>query len=60
MALHPGTVDTPLSAPFQKGVSPDRLFTPAFAAERLLSVIETLTPAQTGHFLAWDGRDIPF
>ena len=60
VALHPGTVDTRLSAPFQKGVSPDRLFTPAFAAERLLSVIEALTPEQTGHFLAWDGQDIPF
>ncbi len=60
VALHPGTVDTPLSAPFQKGVLPDKLFTPAFAAERLLSVIETLTPAQTGHFLAWDGQEIPF
>jgi len=60
VALHPGTVDTPLSAPFQKGVSPDRLFTPVFAAERLLSVIETLQPEQTGHFLAWDGRQIPF
>ena len=53
-------MDTPLSAPFQKGVLPDKLFTPAFAAERLLSVIETLTPAQTGHFLAWDGQEIPF
>lgn len=60
VALHPGTVDTPLSAPFQKGVSPDKLFTPDFAAERLLSVIEALTPEQTGHFLAWDGHDIPF
>lgn len=60
VALHPGTVDTPLSAPFQKGVSPERLFTPAFAAERLLSVIEALTPGQTGHFLAWDGQEIPF
>ena len=60
VALHPGTVDTPLSAPFQKGVSPERLFTPAFAAERLLSVIDTLQPGQTGHFLAWDGQQIPF
>ncbi|WP_397423156.1 SDR family NAD(P)-dependent oxidoreductase [Phenylobacterium sp.] len=60
VTLHPGTVDTRLSAPFQKGVLPDRLFTPAFAAERLLTVIEALTPEQTGHFLAWDGQDIPF
>ena len=60
VALHPGTVDTPLSAPFQKGVSSDKLFTPTLAAERLLSVIEALTPEKTGHFLAWDRQDIPF
>ena len=60
VALHPGTVDTPLSAPFQRGVLPEKLFTPAFAAERLLSVIEGLTPEHTGQFLAWDGQDIPF
>lgn len=60
VALHPGTVDTPLSAPFQKGVPPERLFTPDFAAERLLAVIEGLTPAQTGGFFAWDGQEIAF
>lgn len=60
VALHPGTVDTPLSAPFQKGVAPGRLFTPDHAAERLLAVIEGLTPAQTGGFFGWDGAAISF
>ena len=60
MALHPGTVDTPLSEPFQKGVTPERLFTPQFAAERLLAVIDGLAPADTGGFFAWDGQRIPF
>ncbi|WP_293904060.1 SDR family NAD(P)-dependent oxidoreductase [Phenylobacterium sp.] len=60
VALHPGTVDTPLSKPFQKGVAPARLFTPDFAAERLLAVIDGLGPEQTGGFLAWDGREIAF
>ncbi len=60
VALHPGTVDTPLSAPFQKGVPAERLFTPDFAAERLLSVIDTLTPSQSGGFFAWDGQMIDF
>ncbi|MGG2352391.1 SDR family NAD(P)-dependent oxidoreductase, partial [Salmonella enterica] len=32
VALHPGTVETGLSAPFRGGVGPDRLFTPAVAA----------------------------
>lgn len=60
VALHPGTVDTPLSAPFQRGVAPERLFTPAFAAERLLEVIDGLAPADTGGFIAWDRRAISF
>ncbi len=59
-ALHPGTVDTRLSAPFQRGVAPARLFTPAVAAEALLGVIDRLTPADSGGFFAWDGQAIPF
>ncbi|MBU1385904.1 MAG: SDR family NAD(P)-dependent oxidoreductase [Alphaproteobacteria bacterium] len=57
--LHPGTVDSDLSAPFRKGVAPDRLFTPAHSAERLLSVIAGLTPADSGGVFAWDGQRIP-
>ncbi|WP_292083613.1 MULTISPECIES: SDR family NAD(P)-dependent oxidoreductase [unclassified Brevundimonas] len=57
--LHPGTVDTPLSAPFQRGVKPDQLFSPAFAAASLLTVIEGLTPAYSGGVFAWDGARIP-
>lgn len=60
VALHPGTVDTPLSAPFQRGVAPERLFTPQLSADRLLAVIEGLAPADTGGFFAWDGQPIPF
>jgi NAD(P)-dependent dehydrogenase (short-subunit alcohol dehydrogenase family) len=30
--LHPGTVDTALSVPFQKGVTPEKLFTPEYSA----------------------------
>lgn len=56
--LHPGTTATHLSAPFQKGVAPEKLFTPAFAAERLLAVIETLTPTDSGGVFAWDGQPI--
>lgn len=55
LGLHPGTVDTGLSAPFQRGVAPERLFTPDFAAARLLDVIGRATPADTGRCLAWDG-----
>lgn len=60
VALHPGTVDTALSAPFQTGVAPDHLFTPHYSASCLLRVIDTLTPADNGGLFAWDGARIPF
>ena len=58
VALHPGTVDTGLSKPFQRGLPAGALFPPAFAAERLLAVLEALTPAATGRCFAWDGSEI--
>jgi NAD(P)-dependent dehydrogenase (short-subunit alcohol dehydrogenase family) len=60
VALHPGTVDTGLSQPFRSGVPADKLFTPQFAADRLLSVIDGLAPADTGGFFAWDGKRVEY
>lgn len=57
--LHPGTVDTGLSAPFQRGVKPEKLFTADHSAERLLTVLDGLTPADSGGVFAWDGQRIP-
>ncbi|GIS02238.1 MAG: hypothetical protein CM15mP103_07890 [Gammaproteobacteria bacterium] len=39
MAYHPGTVDTPLSEPFQASVAPAKLFSPSRAAEALDTVL---------------------
>lgn len=58
VALHPGTVDTGLSKPFQARVPAERLFTPDHAAHRLLEVIDGLAPAQSGRCFAWDGTEI--
>lgn len=58
VGLHPGTVDSALSRPFQAGVGDGKLFTSQFAAERLLAVIDSLDASQTGQFLAWDGSVI--
>jgi hypothetical protein len=60
VALHPGTVQTRLSEPFRGGVAPEKLFTPDFAAERLLTVLDGLTPADTGGLFAWNGERIPY
>ena len=60
VALHPGTVATRLSEPFQKGVPADKLFSAEQSAAYLLSVIGELTPDHTGGFYAWDGQVIPW
>ena len=58
--LHPGTVATDLSAPFQRGVKPEALFDPDHAAKQLLGVIAGLTPEDSGTVKAWDGATIPY
>jgi NAD(P)-dependent dehydrogenase (short-subunit alcohol dehydrogenase family) len=58
VALHPGTVDTPLSKPFQRGVAADRLFSPSASAAHLLNVIANLRHADSGSCFAWDGSKI--
>lgn len=59
VALHPGTVATDLSAPFQRGVPAEQLLTPATSARHLLAVIRELTPADSGGCFAWDGARLP-
>lgn len=56
--LHPGTVDSELSRPFQRAVPSPQLFTPHYAAARLLAVLSTATAANSGRFIAWDGEAI--
>jgi NAD(P)-dependent dehydrogenase (short-subunit alcohol dehydrogenase family) len=58
IALHPGTTDTELSRPFQANVPPQRLFSVERTVAQLLAVIDRLTPADSGRFLAWDGTEI--
>jgi len=60
LAIHPGTTDTALSRPFQRNVKPDRLYTTQQTAARILRVIREAGPAQSGSFLNWDGREIPW
>lgn len=56
-ALHPGTVATPLSARYL-GRHP--AVSPAQAAANLWRVIDGLTPAQSGGFYDWAGREVPW
>jgi len=60
VGLHPGTVDSPLSKPFQGNVPEGKLFSADYAAKKLLAVVENLKQNQTGGVYAWDGRPIPY
>ena len=57
VGLHPGTVDTALSEPFQKNVPSGQLFNPDQSANYLLDVIEKLTPDQSGKVFDWGGQE---
>ena len=58
VALHPGTVDSPLSAPFSKSGLEVR--SPAEAAEQIVQVIEALDAASTGGFIDYRGDRLPW
>jgi NAD(P)-dependent dehydrogenase (short-subunit alcohol dehydrogenase family) len=58
VGLHPGTVDTDLSKPFQSGTSAEKLFSPDYSAGRLLEVLDGLRAGDTGGVFAWDGKRI--
>lgn len=58
-ALHPGTVESPLSAPFRpEGAQRPEIFTPQESANRLLAVLDALAPAQSGGFFDYAGDEI--
>jgi len=58
--IHPGTVDTELSKPFQSSVPKNKLFTTHEAANSILSVIGRWDNDSNGGFFAWDGQTIPY
>lgn len=58
VALHPGTVDTTLSKPFQGNVQPGRLFAPDRAAVQLLDVLDGLRPTHSGRLFDWEGKEV--
>jgi len=60
VTLHPGTVDTDLSKPFQRGVPAGKLFPVERAVRQLCEIITNLGSEDNGRFIAWDGQDIPW
>ena len=60
VVMQPGTVDTQLSSPFQSNVADENLFSPAYSAEHLIEVLDSMSAAQSGSFVDWAGESIPW
>ena len=58
VGLQPGTTDTKLSAPFQRGVAPENLQTTEYTATQLVSVMAALELEDSG--LLFDFLGLPF
>lgn len=58
IGLHPGTVDTNLSAPFKGSVKGNKLFSPEQSVQHLLNVLNKINSTNTGKIYAWDGKEI--
>ncbi|MEM9733112.1 MAG: SDR family NAD(P)-dependent oxidoreductase [Pseudomonadota bacterium] len=58
VGLHPGTVDTGLSKPFQRHVAEGKLFTPAYSASAMLDVLEKLDGSQTSWVFDFAGEAV--
>lgn len=60
VALHPGTVASPLSAPFLSKIPKEQVLTPKRAAAALWELLQNLTPEKSGQLLSYQGLTIPF
>jgi NAD(P)-dependent dehydrogenase (short-subunit alcohol dehydrogenase family) len=56
----PGTVDTPLSKPFQSRIAKQHIFTPAQAASYLLTTLGNLKKEEGGNVFDWQGKMLAF
>ncbi len=59
VALHPGTVASPLSAPFRSSEAKG-VMKPEASVAHLLEVMDGLEAGSSGRFFAWDGSEIPW
>ena len=60
VGLHPGTVESNLSNPFQGNVPDGKLFSPEHSVTQMAEVMNKLTPSDSGNCFAWDGKRVEF
>jgi len=58
VSFHPGTTDTPLSAPFQHNVPKGKLFNSNFVATKLNHLLSGLQPDGKLSYIDWQGETI--
>jgi NAD(P)-dependent dehydrogenase (short-subunit alcohol dehydrogenase family) len=58
VGLHPGTVASKLSEPFQSSVKEGKLFTPQYSVQKLLEVIENIDAKDSGNIFDFNGIKI--
>jgi NAD(P)-dependent dehydrogenase (short-subunit alcohol dehydrogenase family) len=58
VGLHPGTVDTDLSKPFQRNVPREQLLSASASVRSLLGVMDGLGPEDTGRVFDFRGKEI--
>ena len=58
VGLHPGTVDSKLSKPFQKNVPSEKLFTGEYSASKIIKVLEDLNIEDTGKCFDFNALEV--
>lgn len=59
-AIHPGTTETELSAPFTARTPAEQLFSPQKSAMKIANTLRILNAHNTGKFWSWDGSVLPW
>ncbi|MEM7196162.1 MAG: SDR family NAD(P)-dependent oxidoreductase [Pseudomonadota bacterium] len=60
VCIHPGTTRTSLSDPYTKNNGKMPLYDPEVSASRIIRVMDSLGPENTGEFRNWNGEIIPW
>ena len=60
LAVHPGTVDTGLSKPFQQRVPSGKLFTAEQSAEYMVTEVDKRAHSTDAQFIDWQGETVPW
>jgi len=58
IGLHPGTIDSKLSEPFQSNIENNKIFSPQYSVQKMLEVIENADESYSEKCCSWDESEI--